>query len=131
MKTEGLTWAEAVRAYADGERIKDRGSYEYWLENEEPRCTEINGYENFAPEPADGPFSIVKPAPDTITFDEAYALLMSGKTLGVQFPDHNVLLNMPPKPLKGALFIDYTLRVLTLHVAEQRGWPITVKEDES
>ncbi|MCE3234031.1 MAG: hypothetical protein K0Q50_211 [Vampirovibrio sp.] len=128
MKTENLSWVEAIRAYSDGERVVDMFGYQYWLDGETPMFKHPSSpphpfslsAELFRQEA--GPFSIVKPEPKKLSFDEAIEMLRRGKAPKIHWPLEN---------LEGA-DIDarrpYAVDLCHLDLAERRGWPITVAE---
>jgi hypothetical protein len=129
MKTEGLTWAEAIKAYGNGERVRDAKGTEFWLQGE----TALKQYldrTNISPDVTYlgidqhyGPFSIVKPEPKTLTFEEAYEEWASGKSVKV---DTSALDEGSSITLRQGRLPSETISLLV--AAELKGWLITVAE---
>ena len=121
MKTENLTWAEAIRAYANGERIRDAFLDEYWLENDKPmfmdesaKKTEIHTTADMSP--CFGPFNIVKPEPKSLSFEQA----VQCNEVKIYLPEE-IDFGVPHAYLsKGC---GWSLQAATfLDLAERRGW---------
>lgn len=73
MKTENLTWVEAIKAYANGERIRSLHGREYWIDIDRPMKEWQDGIiEHFqGPRYESGYWSIVVPEVKSLTFEEA------------------------------------------------------------
>jgi hypothetical protein len=108
MKTEGLTWAEAIRAYADGKRVKDVHGGEFFIEDEMPCCAKTFKY--IMPNHYAEPFSIVQPPVKTLSFDEA----IKCEEIKIEGPH--------PIRLKKPFFAEH---FCAIDLAERRGWAIT------
>lgn len=118
MKTENLTWAEAIRAYANGERIRDGCGFDYWLDGDNA-CSVMDGikHNELDLSPAAAPFSIVKPEPKSLTFEQATLDSRIGMPLSVakRFWDDG----------KSEIELEGAIAMLLLDLAERRGWTIT------
>lgn len=118
MKTEDLSWEEAIKAYANGERVRSNFGGEYWIENGIPDDNNNKIAETpWFPTPDHAPFSIVKPEPKRLTFDEALSITGEGKIIKIETPTETTWMG-------GNHLWDLSL----LDLAERKGWPITVDE---
>lgn len=124
MKTENLTWAEAIKAYANGERIRDRRGCEFWVgvTGDCPRSQNNNGDGDFEfPCSSETPFSIVKPEPKKLTFDEALDRTeLDDKMVEILCPHRTVHLR------QSNTGFEFLVQAAFLDLAERRGWAITI-----
>jgi hypothetical protein len=128
MKTEGLTYKEALQALLDGHRIASSGGdYTYWFEGD--ALNSVNnrhghhrtGIMASHPIVDEQPFSIVPPPPPkSLTFEEA----VKAQLVKVAVPLNSGPIICPRSP-----FTEWSTNQLALFdLAERRGWHMEVVE---
>lgn len=127
-KTEGLSWAEVIKAYANGEVIEDQWFRRFWMDktNSLPMVQHAGSpallQESTPLEPFSVPFKVVQPEPKRLTFEEA----LRCEKVDIQYPEETNLNKQ--RFIKGHWWDISALSQFDL--AERRGWPIVEVEGE-